>query len=177
MGASIMRFPDVESGPTEPAPIDLLEQLFDANGWTSERLGDEEIITTIKGGWTSYQLRALWRDDDRVLQIIARADFAVPDDRRAAVYEVLGLINEQLWMGHFELWSADGSIMFRHATLLADDDAADGGDLSPAQAEILTDAAVEEFERYYPVFQLVLLGDHAPADALAAALIETAGEA
>ena len=50
-------------------------------------------------------------------------------------------------------------------------------DLSPAQAEILTDAAVEEFERYYPVFQLVLLAGQGPAEALAAALIETAGEA
>jgi hypothetical protein len=94
-----------------------------------------------------------------------------------AVYETIGLINEQLWMGHFELWSADGMILFRHATLLADDDAEDGGDLSPAQAEILTDAAVEEFERYYPVFQLVLLAGQSPVEALAAALIETAGEA
>ena len=49
--------------------------------------------------------------------------------------------------------------------------------LSPAQAEILTDAAVEEFERYYPVFQLVLLAGQSPVEALAAALIETAGEA
>jgi hypothetical protein len=110
-------------------------------------------------------------------QIIAQADLTVPDDRRLAVYETIGLINEQLWMGHFELWSADGMILFRHATLLADDDAEDGGDLSPAQAEILTDAAVEEFERYYPVFQLVLLAGQSPVEALAAALIETAGEA
>jgi hypothetical protein len=59
----------------------------------------------------------------------------------------------------------------------ADDDAADGGDLSAAQAEILTEAAVEEYERYYPVFQLVLLAGQSPVEALAAALIETAGEA
>lgn len=172
-----MSFPDMELTGSEPAPIDTLEQLFDANGWASERLGDEEIITTIKGGWTTYQLRALWRGEDRVLQIIARGDLAVADHQRAAVYEVIGLINEQLWMGHFELWSSDGCVLFRHATLLADDDAADGGDLSAAQAEILTDAAVEEFERYYPVFQLVLLAGQAPAEALASALLETAGEA
>jgi hypothetical protein len=172
-----MSFPDMEFAGPEPAPIDMLEQLFDANGWASERLGDEEIITTIKGGWTTYQLRALWRDEDRVLQIIARGDLSVADHQRAAIYEVIGLINEQLWMGHFELWSADGAVLFRHATLLADDDAVDGGDLSAAQAEILTDAAVEEFERYYPVFQLVLLAGQAPADALASALLETAGEA
>lgn len=172
-----MSFSEIDFSAGEPAPIDLLEQLFDANGWASERVGDEEIITTVKGGWCTYQLRALWRSEDRVLQIIAQADLTVPEDRRLAVYETIGLINEQLWMGHFELWSADGMILFRHATLLADDDAEDGGDLSPAQAEILTDAAVEEFERYYPVFQLVLLAGQSPVEALAAALIETAGEA
>lgn len=172
-----MSFPDMDHAAADAAPIDLLEQLFDANGWASERVGDEEIVTSIKGGWTHYQLRALWRGEDRVLQIIAQADLVAAPEQRPAVYEVLGLINEQLWMGHFELWSADGSILFRHATLLADDDAADGGDLSAAQAEILTDAAVEEFERYYPVFQLVLLAGKAPAEALAGAMIETAGEA
>jgi hypothetical protein len=172
-----MSFPDMEYPAADPAPIDTLEQYFDANGWASERLGDEEIITTVKGGWATYQLRALWRGEDRVLQIIAQADLAVALDRRGVMYETIGLINEQLWMGHFELWAADGSLLFRHASLLADDDADDGGDLSAAQAEILTEAAVEEFERYYPVFQLVLFAGQSPAEALAAALIETAGEA
>jgi hypothetical protein len=37
--------------------------------------------------------------------------------------------------------------------------------------------AVEEYERYYPVFQLVLIAGKTPVEALAAALIETAGEA
>ncbi|WP_205599625.1 type III secretion system chaperone family protein [Sandarakinorhabdus rubra] len=172
-----MSFPEMDYPAADPAPIDTLEQYFDANGWASERLGDEEIITTVKGGWATYQLRALWRGDDRVLQIIAQADLVVPEALRAAAYETIGLINEQLWMGHFELWSADGAVLFRHASLLADDDADDGGDLSAAQAEILTEAAVEEYERYYPVFQLVLLAGQSPAEALAAALIETAGEA
>jgi hypothetical protein len=172
-----MSFSEIEPAAIDSAPIDLLEQLFDANGWASERVADEEIVTSIKGGWTSYQLRALWRGEDRVLQIIAQSDLVASPEQRGVAYEMLGLINEQLWMGHFELWSADGSILFRHATLLADDDAAEGGDLSAAQAEILTEAAVEEYERYYPVFQLVLIAGKTPVEALAAALIETAGEA
>ncbi|MEI6419480.1 MAG: YbjN domain-containing protein [Sphingomonadales bacterium] len=159
----------------EAAPIDMLEHVFDTNGWAFERHGNEEITTSVKGGWANYELRALWRDEEQVLQIIARADLAASDARRAAAYEALGLINEQLWMGHFELWSADGSILFRHATLLPLQEG--GAGLSIDQAEVLVDAAVDEFERFYPVFQLVLFGDLAPADALAAALIETVGEA
>jgi hypothetical protein len=44
-------------------------------------------------------------------------------------------------------------------------------------AELLVESAIEECERFYPVFQFVLWGGKSPKDALAAALIETHGEA
>jgi hypothetical protein len=172
-----MSLADIEFMPAPAAPIDMLEHVFDANGWAFERSGDEEISTSIKAGWATYQLRALWRDEERVLQIIARADLACPEDRRMAIYETLGLINEQLWMGHFELWSADGTVLFRHATLLDTDEDEDEPDLTIGQAEVLVEAAVDEFERFYPVFQLVMFADRMPQDAMAAALLETVGEA
>jgi hypothetical protein len=168
---------EMDTGPAPAAPIDMLEHVFDANGWAFERSGDEEIVTSIKGSWASYELRALWREEDRVLQIIARAELYAPDARRASAYETLGLINEQLWMGHFELWSADGAIIFRHATLLDAPSGAGSPDLTLGQAEVLVEAAVEEFDRFYPVFQLVLFSDRLPVDAMAAALLETVGEA
>jgi hypothetical protein len=172
-----MSLVDIEFMPAPAAPIDMLEHVFDANGWAFERSGDEEISTSIKAGWATYHLRALWRDEERVLQIIARADLACPDDRRMAIYETLGLINEQLWMGHFELWSADGTVLFRHATLLDTEEEVDEPDLTIGQAEVLVEAAVDEFERFYPVFQLVMFADRTPQDAMAAALLETVGEA
>jgi hypothetical protein len=36
---------------------------------------------------------------------------------------------------------------------------------------------MEECERFYPVFQFVLWGGKSPAEAISAALIDTAGEA
>ena len=172
-----MGLADTDYAPSPAAPIDMLEHVFDANGWAFERSGDEEISTSIKAGWATYELRALWRDEEHVLQIIARADLVAPDARRPAVYEALGRINEQLWMGHFELWSADGTVIFRHATLLDNDDDENVPDLTIGQAEVLVEAAVDEFERFYPVLQLVMFADQAPVDALAAALLETVGEA
>ena len=55
----------------------------------------------------------------------------------------------------------------------------DGGDdgLSFEQAESLSEAALEECERFYPVFQFILWGDKTPAEAIAAALVDAAGEA
>jgi hypothetical protein len=158
--------------PEDAAPIDMLEAYYAAHGWEFER-HDEEIVATVKGSWTSYELRALWREDDSVLQFLAFPDIKVTDDRRAAIYETIALVNEQLWIGHFELWSSSGVLLFRHAAMIDGDE----GSMTLGAAELLVESAVEECERFYPVFQFVLWGGKSPRDALAAALIETQGEA
>jgi len=156
------------------APIEMLEQYFQAHGWSYERSGDEEILASYQGSWTQYELRAVWREEDRVLQFLALPDIRVPADKRALIYETLGLINEQLWIGHFEMWASSGVLLFRHAAML---DATGEPSLSLEQAELLTEAAIDECERFYPVFQFVLWADKTPAEAISAALIETQGEA
>ena len=158
----------------EPAaPIDMLEAYYAAHGWEHERQ-DDEIVATVKGSWASYELRALWREDDSVLQFLAFPDIKVTDDRRAAVYEAMGLVNEQLWIGHFELWSSSGILLFRNAAMIDGDEEIT---LSLSGAELLVESAVEECERFYPVFQFVLWGGKTPKEALAAAMVETQGEA
>ena len=84
-----------------------------------------------------------------------------------AIYESLGLINEQLWLGHFEMWSGSGLVVFRHSTIL---DTREDEGLSLEQAEAIAEAAVEECERFYPVFQFVLWGGKSPGEAISAAL-------
>ena len=158
----------------EPAaPIEMLEAYYAAHGWEHER-HEDEIVATVKGSWTTYELRALWREDDSVLQFLAFPDIKVTDDRRGAVYEAIGLVNEQLWIGHFELWSTSGVLLYRHAAMI---DGEDEGTMSLGATELLVESAIEECERFYPVFQFVLWGGKTPKDALAAALIETQGEA
>ena len=34
------------------------------------------------------------------------------------MYQLIAQINEQLWIGHFDLWTNEGLVMFRHALLL-----------------------------------------------------------
>ncbi|GAA0673310.1 hypothetical protein FHT00_001573 [Sphingomonas insulae] len=155
------------------APIDMLEAYYAAHGWEHER-HEDEIVATVKGSWTTYELRALWREDDSVLQFLAFPDIKVTDDRRGAVYEAIGLVNEQLWIGHFELWSSSGVLLYRHAAMI---DGEDEGTMSLGATELLVESAIEECERFYPVFQFVLWGGKSPKEALAAALIETQGEA
>lgn len=163
---------DFDSDDDGGEPIEMLARYFDAHGWPNEPVGDDEVVTTVQGSWTSYELRGVWRSDDNVLQILLFPEIKMVEERRAAMFETLSLINEQLWMGHFEHWSASGMILYRHATLLDDDI-----HLSLDMAETLVQTAIDECERFYPVFQFVLWGGKSPSEAIAAALIETRGEA
>jgi hypothetical protein len=156
----------------DAAPVDMLALLFEARGWPFEFVAEDEITTDIQGSWASYQIRGIWRHEDHVLQLLCLPDVRVPDDKRAAMFEVLALVNEQLWLGHFDIWSNGGVLLYRHGLMLGDD-----GLLSLAQAQTAVEAAVEECDRFYPAFQFILWGDKTPAEALASALVDAAGEA
>lgn len=153
------------------APLAMLGALFRAHGWPCESHADE-LSGEIHGSWAKYTLKCLWRGEDNVLQIIALPDIRVAEDKRGAALELLALVNEQMWIGHFDMWSNGGTLLYRNATLLGDE-----GLLSIAQAQALVDTAVEECDRFYPAFQFVLWGDKAPREALAAAMVDAAGEA
>ena len=168
-----MRSSQGQIGPDDDAaPVDMLASLFEARGWPYEFSGEDEISGEVQGSWASYQLRGIWRSADHVLQLLCLPDIRVPADKRAAMFEVLALVNEQLWLGHFDIWSNGGILLYRHGHMLGDD-----GMLSPAQAQLIVEAAIEECDRFYPAFQFVLWGDKRPKEALAAAMVDAAGEA
>lgn len=156
----------------DAAPLEMLAALFQARGWPVDALSDDEISGEVQGSWAKYQLRGIWREVDNVLQLLCLPDIRVARDKRAPAYELLALVNEQMWLGHFDLWSNGSVLVYRHAALLGDD-----GMLSLNQAQALVESAVEDCDRFYPAFQFVLWGDKSPADALDAALVDAAGEA
>ncbi|ABC62459.1 hypothetical protein ELI_01835 [Erythrobacter litoralis HTCC2594] len=156
----------------DAAPLDMLAALFEARDWAIESLTDEEITGEIQGSWAKYQLRGIWRTMDNVLQIVCVPDIRVPSDKRPAAQELLARVNEQMWLGHFDLWSNGGVVIYRHGALLPDD-----GMLSLNQAQALIESAVEDCDRFYPAFQFVLWGDKSPEAALEASMVDAAGEA
>ncbi|MBO9582158.1 MAG: YbjN domain-containing protein [Sphingobium sp.] len=160
------------AGDQEAEPIDMLAAYFEAHEWSFEHVSEDEIVARHRGSWTEYEIRAIWRDEDMVLQLLVLPDIRIADDKRAAICETLALINEQLWLGHFELWSASSALLFRHGALLGP-----SGSMSFDQAQLMIESAIDESERFYPVFQFVLWGGKSPAEAMAASLIETYGEA
>ena len=81
----------------DAAPIDMLAALFDARGWECLVISDDELQGEVQGSWAKYQLRAIWRAADNVLQFLCLPDIRVAKDKRQSAYELLSLVNEQMW--------------------------------------------------------------------------------
>lgn len=152
-------------------PLDLVEQLALTHDWSHERTGDDELILFVDGTWCDYQLSLNWRDDIESLHLACAFDLKVPDARLTEIFRLIARINEQLWVGHFDLWSEDGLLMYRHALLL------NGTDPTLQQLEALIAAALESCEYYYQAFQFVIWAGKNAGDALATTMFETKGQA
>jgi hypothetical protein len=153
-------------------PVDVVERLAAVNDWIFDRAGDDEITISITGRWADYHLSFTWMDDIEALHLACAFDLRVPERRRVEVQQLISRVNEQLWVGHFDLWLKDGLVMFRHALVLAG-----GVQASAKQCEALLEAAIESCERYYQAFQFVVWAGKPAAEAMDAAMFETAGEA
>ncbi|MBG53247.1 MAG: YbjN domain-containing protein [Alphaproteobacteria bacterium] len=153
-------------------PLDLLEQVADIKNWAFDRSHEQELNLAVVGEWRDYQISLNWRDDFCGLHMATALDIRVPSAKRTVMRDLLSLINEQLWSGHFDMWSDDGTILFRDTLLLCG-----GAAATPEQCEALLRLAVEACDRYYPAFNFVLWAGRNPQEAMAAALFETHGTA
>jgi hypothetical protein len=155
-----------------PNPVDLIEQIAASHDWAFERAGEDEITISVAGTFCDYNLSLSWMGSLEALHLACAFDFKINDRRKSEVMRLLALVNEQLWLGHFDLWQAEGVVMYRNALLLTEDVEAGTG-----QLEAMLAAAVESCERYYQAFQFVIWAGKSPDEALAAVLFETHGEA
>ena len=100
------------------SPIDLIEQIANGNDWATERTSADELTLIVAGQWTDYNVSLNWRGDLETLHIACAFDAKIPDNRQNEVYRLVAQINEQLWLGHFDVWIQEGLIMFRHGLML-----------------------------------------------------------
>lgn len=153
-------------------PLDMIEQFVSANDWPFDRRNDDEMAVEVPGRWCDYSLYFAWREDVGALHFTCAFDMKVQPASRAAIYELVAMLNEKLWLGHFALWPDEGVPMFRHSVLIRGQVGA-----SPELLEDMVDIALAECERFYPAFQFVIWGGKSPVDAVAASMLDTVGEA
>jgi hypothetical protein len=166
-----MSLVDIELSPSQN-PVDLIEQIAASHDWAFDRSGEDEITISVTGSWCDYSISLSWMGSLEALHLACAYDFKLNDRRKNEVMRLLALVNEQLWLGHFDLWQAEGIVMYRNALLLTE-----GMEAGTGQLEAMLGAAVESCERYYQAFQFVIWAGKTPEEALAAVLFETHGEA
>ena len=153
-------------------PLDVVEEVVASQGWEFERRGDGDLSLCVAGSWCDYHIGFTYLDASGGLQVACAYDMRVPDRKRAEICQLLALINERMWFGHFDLWADEAIPMFRQGILVR------GGQPPTAeQIERAIEIAINECERYYPAFQFVLWGGKRAEEAIAATMLETAGEA
>jgi hypothetical protein len=156
----------------EVNPVDVVERMAATHDWSFARASEDEVTLVVAGKWTDYQVSFTWMSDIEALHLACAFDLKVPQPRRNEVVELVGKVNEQLWIGHFDLWFKDGLVMFRHALLLTGGIAA-----SRAQCESALGTALDTCERYFQAFQFVVWAGKSATEALDATMFETSGEA
>jgi len=153
-------------------PLTVVEDYAADNNWAFERSGEDEVTIVTKGEWTDYQLSFTWMNEIEALHLACAFDMKIPQPRLAEVQGLVAAINEQLWIGHFDIWTHTGMIMYRQALVLPG-----GMTASTAQCEALLAGALHACERYFPAFQFVIWAGKTAAEAMTAVMFDTAGEA
>ena len=153
-------------------PVDVVERMASTNNWSFARASEDEVTLVIGGKWTDYQVSFTWMGDIEALHLAGAFDLKVPPARRNEVMELAAKVNEQLWIGHFDLWFNDGLVMFRHALVLTG-----GASASGPQCESVLSAALDACEQYFQTFQFVVWAGKSAAEALEATMFQTSGEA
>ena len=153
-------------------PHDRVERIAETYDWAVSRTDAREVMMEVAGGWSDMTISLNWRDEFEILHVAVSLEMKVPAARRDEVAKLLARINEQLLTGHFDLWHADGSLLFRNSLLLNGNAKA-----NDAQCEALIRFAVETCERYFPAVQFVVWAGQPADEALEAAMIDTWGEA
>ncbi len=150
-------------------PLDLLQCIVESRDWNFERLGDDELTLSVRGTRCDYHVSVNWRRDLTAVHVACAFDLSVPGARASEMNRLLALINEQLWLGHFDVWSGDGLVMFRNALIL--DDAA----ATRAQMQRLVDSALDACERHYQAFHFVVWAGKDAQEAVRSTMFETQG--
>jgi hypothetical protein len=153
-------------------PVDVVERLAAVNEWAFDRAEVDEISILVSGNFANYDVAFTWLPEIESLHVSCSFDLKSPPHKRAAIGELMQLINEQLWLGHFDLWSQQDIVMFRHSLCLAG-----GARASDAQCGAVVKAAVDACETYFQAFQFVLWANRGPSEAIALAAFETSGAA
>ena len=84
-------------------PIDVVEDVIHQKKWTFSRADDYELVAEISSEWCHYRLYFTWSEQIKAISFTITFDLKFPQNKSQEVHELLSLINEKLWIGHFDI--------------------------------------------------------------------------
>lgn len=154
-------------------PIDTVEAVITSDDrFNSERAEDGDIHFSFKSAWGESAGYFSFREELPALLFTLGFDLQAPKSRHAEAAKLAARINENLWLGHFDVWADDGTIIFRHAMPMIGRD-----EISVGEVQAMLAAALDAAERFQPAFHFLILAGMPAVDAAQAAMFETCGEA
>jgi hypothetical protein len=171
---------------SDPAfdPLDMVESILTEEGLDFERTPEGDLGFALSGDWRTYEMWFSWRPEGDCLQLCCSlnveqgAGKTLQKERLPGLFELLALVNQHVWFGHFEVFRdtdvRDGSydIVFRHTVAVIPQDRG-----SVASSAHMINSAAEAVDRFFPAFDFWFKGAASANDAFAACLFETRGEA
>lgn len=142
-------------------PIDSVENIFHRNSWEFERRGRDEVVLEVEGKWGRLLFFFAWEAHLRCMHISCLMNIENQTEDVGRVFELLALVNENLWLGHFSYWSEHRMPMFKHSVIIDPEEA----DFENKLEQVINIAA-DECEQIYPVFHAVLAQGVPPQRAL-----------
>lgn len=142
-------------------PIDDVECLFASRNQQTERRNSNEVVVEIAGKWDNMLLFFAWEESMRCLHISCLMNLEPDNVSTPSIFELLALINEDLWVGYFSYWEETKMPVFKHSVFIDEDEINLNGKLSQ-----IINIAITECERAYPIFHAVLKQNIEPRKAL-----------
>jgi len=153
-------------------PLDSVEDVLNAQNWTFNRLNNDELTLQITGKNGQYRLFFIWQEDMNALQFCCHYDLHIMENNVSAAQTAISSLNENLWMGHFDLPKDTGTPSFRYTALIRGNSHQDSTDL----LQDIVDISLAQCEQHYPVFTMLASANDINDQTLSLALMDTAGE-
>ncbi len=152
-------------------PIDVVENIFSSRSFELERRSINEVVVEVQGKWNNMLLFFAWEANMQCMHLSCLMDIETKIEDRSKIFELLALVNEELWVGHFSYWTEQNIPVFKHSVILND------GENIESKISQIIDIAIKECERMYPIFKVVLTKGMDPKQALYPMMMTTVGQA
>ena len=153
-------------------PIDYIEEYFSRFFDNILRDSENKITINAKGLWNTYKISIIWSETKKIFEICSYLDNSRKTRNDNSVYLLISKVNEKTGLGYFNFNPKLNTIFFNHKASVKGQES-----ITIEQVENFVDIAVEECDRFFPVFYVFFNKKKSPKNAIDIAILETCGEA